>query len=383
MRPTVVQFGAGNIGRGFVGHLFAAAGYEVVFVDVAAELVAALNARRSYPLRLVGPDRFETVTVAPVRAVPAGDAEAVAQEVAACALACTAVGAPALPGVAPLLAAGIRRRQEPLDVLLFENRLHVSRLMRELLRPHLTEAEQRRVGLVETVVGRMVPGLPEEERAEDPLLVVAEDYAVLQADRAAFVGPIPPVPGLLPVDDFAAWTERKLFLHNLGHAVAAYSGHLRGHRFVHEAMADPAVRDHVLEAMHEAGEALARKHRLDREALRQEIEQLARRFANPALRDPIARVGRDPARKLQPDDRLVGAALTCLDWGVEPIHIARGIAAALRFDAPDDASARAVQQTLREQGLGQALLELTGQRPDGELGRHVLEAWDALEKLPA
>ncbi|MGV3724844.1 MAG: mannitol-1-phosphate 5-dehydrogenase, partial [Actinomycetota bacterium] len=60
---TIVQFGAGNIGRGFMGQLFTEAGFEVVFVDVVPEVVSALNQRREYPLRLAGPDRFETLTI--------------------------------------------------------------------------------------------------------------------------------------------------------------------------------------------------------------------------------------------------------------------------------------------------------------------------------
>ena len=40
-----VHFGAGNIGRGFVGLLLHEGGYELVFSDVAAPLVDAINAR--------------------------------------------------------------------------------------------------------------------------------------------------------------------------------------------------------------------------------------------------------------------------------------------------------------------------------------------------
>ena len=39
-----VHFGAGNIGRGFVGLLLHEGGYEVVFSDVSAGLVDAINA---------------------------------------------------------------------------------------------------------------------------------------------------------------------------------------------------------------------------------------------------------------------------------------------------------------------------------------------------
>ena len=51
---TAVHFGAGNIGRGFVGLLLHEAGYEVVFADVAAPLIDALAAADSYTVHEVG-----------------------------------------------------------------------------------------------------------------------------------------------------------------------------------------------------------------------------------------------------------------------------------------------------------------------------------------
>jgi len=48
-----VQFGAGNIGRGFIGHLLWESGYRIVFVEAYPDLVKLLNARSNYPLRLL------------------------------------------------------------------------------------------------------------------------------------------------------------------------------------------------------------------------------------------------------------------------------------------------------------------------------------------
>src|SRR5205085_2780520 len=159
---------------GFMGQLFSEAGLEVVFVDVVAEVVAALNERRAYLLRLVGPDRFETLTIRPARALDGRDVEAVAEALASAAIACTAVGIGALHHVVPALAAGIARRARlggrPLNVLLCENQLHCSDLLRGLLEEALPASERpalTRVGLVETVVSRMVPVVPEDERVRD------------------------------------------------------------------------------------------------------------------------------------------------------------------------------------------------------------------------
>lgn len=374
---TVVQFGAGNIGRGFTGHIFTEAGYEVVFVDVAPDIVTGLSERREYPLRLAGPDRFETLTIRPVRAVHGRDLAAVAEELARCAFACTAVGVQALPHLAPALAAGMKARGTTLDVILCENQLHCSDLLRGYLAPLLDAELLAKLGLVESVVSRMVPVLSEADRAQDPLLAVAEDYAVLPVDSTAFLGAIPKVAALRPVDNFSAYVERKLYVHNLGHAVAAYLGYQRGYEFIWQAMQDAAVREVVVGAMLEAGEALARKHGFPRAELTRHRDDLVRRFENAALGDTVLRVGRDPVRKLRPDDRLVGAALTCLDWEVEPRYIVQGIVAALRFNPAVDPTAPAIQETLRQEGVGQALLRYTNQGAESEVGRRVVAEYSA------
>ncbi len=108
--PTLVQFGAGNIGRGFMAERFSVAGWSVVFVDVAAEVVAALNARGSYRVIEVEGVTERVVTVVPVQAIDGRDVAAVAAVLATADLAATAVGLHVLRHLGPALAAGLARR---------------------------------------------------------------------------------------------------------------------------------------------------------------------------------------------------------------------------------------------------------------------------------
>jgi mannitol-1-phosphate 5-dehydrogenase len=382
--PKFVQFGAGNIGRGFTGQLFSDAGYELVFVDVRPGIVAALNDRGSYRLRFAGPTRFEEREVGPARAVDGRDVRAVARELADADLSCTAVGVSALPHIAPALALGILGRVErakvgPLDLLLCENQLHVGRLFRQRVAAQLPAGESvllEQIGFVETVVSRMVPELSPEEQVADPLLVVVEDYDRLPVDVTAFRGPVPPVPGLEPTDRFAGCFERKLFTHNLGHAVAAYLGAAAGLVYIHEAMADPRIAARVRGAMAEGGVGLAARWGFSVEEQTAHAEGLTARFANAALHDTVARVGRDPLRKLGQGDRLVGGALLALEYGVQPTNIAAGIAAALRFDAPGDPSADELQRRLAARGAAGVLQEVCGLAPEHPVTRLVLGYFD-------
>ena len=379
----LVMYGAGNIGRGFIGQLFSNAGYDVVFVDVDEGIVDALNRERRYPVRTVSRDGECSTWVGPVRAVNGRDTEAVAAVIAEADYLATAVGAAILPRIAPVVAAGLMRRwasgnDAPLDLLLCENLMDVDRymdgLLREALPASLHAQYGTKVGLVETSIGRMVPVMTPEQRAEHPLLVCVEPFDRLPVDAAAFRGPMPRIPSLEPVSPFRCQLETKLYLHNMGHCLTAYLGALRGCTHIHEAIATPEIRLFVQSAMLDAAMALARRHQTGLDALLLHAEDLIDRFGNPALGDTVLRVGRDPIRKLAPDDRMTGCARMCLEQGIVPSWLLFGMAAAFRFQPAGDASAAGLQAEMSAEGLCAVLAKRCGILPEERLSSVVCEA---------
>ncbi len=375
MARNAIQFGAGNIGRGFLGQLFFETGYGTTFVDVMPDLIDQLNARGAYPLRIVD-DNTYTLTIENVAAVLADDQEAVAKAVSEADFGATAVGVPVLPKVAPLLAAGIERRYSqgdaaPLNIIVCENMIDAGPYLREKVREHLSPAFHvaldQKVGFVEASIGRMVPVMTDAVRAEDPLLICVEEYCELPVDGAGFVGPIPPLKNMEPRENFGAYVERKLFVHNAGHGTTAYLGYLRGHEYIWQAVGDSEVRAKVGEALAESKAGLVAKHGMEPAALQAHIDDLLRRFANRALGDQVARVAKDPIRKLGPRDRLIGAASMCLEQDVEPAGLAFAAAAAIRYDHPDDPAAQSVQRIYAERGLEGVLAEVCQIAPGSRL----------------
>ena len=359
MSNKAVHFGAGNIGRGFLGQLYFESGYATTFVDVVEAIIEGLRTRGCYPLRIVE-DQSSTLTVGDVTALHSKDTDAVAAALAAADLASTAVGVAVLPKVAPALAAGIARRFEtadapPLNIIVCENMIHAGPYLREEVRKHLPavfhNALDEKVGFVEASIGRMVPVMPPEQKAEDPLLVCVEPYCELPVDANGFKGPIPYLKHMAPHENFGAYVERKLYVHNAGHAATAYLGHLRGHEYIWQAITDEAVWREAGAAMAETCAALVAKHGLDPQDLEAHWHDLVHRFQNKALGDQVARVAKDPLRKLGPHDRLIGAARMCLEQDIEPLHVAFAAAAAIRYDHADDPAARSLQKLLRAKGL--------------------------------
>lgn len=391
---TLVQIGAGNIGRSFVGQLFSRAGFEVVFIDVVESVIAALNQQHRYRVEIK--DRCpESSWVENVRGVDGRDSVAAVQELFACRLCATAVGSKALPHVLPNVAQALVKRREagrpPLDIILAENLREAAAFVREhlarLLPPDFPLDES--VGLVETSIGKMVPIMSEADRATDPLLVFAEAYNNLICDAQGFRNPIPAVPGLDPKDNIAAHVDRKSFIHNLGHALCAYLGHVQDPSLVYtwQAVEHPVIGPAVRAGMWESGQALIAQYpaEFSEENQAAHIEDLLGRFANQALGDTLHRVGRDLTRKLSREDRVIGALLNDLDQGVEPRVTALCAAAGMHFRAPDEKGelfppdAKFLEETARG-GVEQVLSEVCGLvagRPLEDQARELIRAAEA------
>ena len=388
MERTAVIFGAGNVGRGFLGQLFSESGYEVVFVDIDRPLIAALNARRGYTIRLVEDDTAEAITISPVRALHAQETGAVTRSLAGADLAATAVGVRALPQVAPLIAAGIARRaaigvQAPLNVIVCENLKDAAATFRREVCEHLPATHQAylqaHVGFVDTVIGRMVPPPTPELRAQGPTLIAAEPYKELPVDRAGFVGPVPEIVGLEPCDNFAAYTARKLYIHNCGHAMLGYLGYLRGHTLGYQALEDPAIRPLFAEALAESSSGIVAAYGVDPAWLETHVTNLVHRFANRALGDTIFRLACDPIRKLGPADRLVGAARLAERAEVKPEALSWGIAAGYCFDDANDPLAVALQQCIAVEGFDAVLADVSGIQTSEPLATLVQERYSGLQ----
>jgi mannitol-1-phosphate 5-dehydrogenase len=385
-----VMFGAGNVGRGFIGQLFSESDYEVTFVDVDEALIEALNARHSYTIQLVDNEQTQEVQISPVKALhSARQSVEVAKTLASASLAATAVGARILPMIAPLVAEGIRQRAEAklsdsINIIICENLKDAAASFREMVYQHLPEAvhpyAQTHVGFVDTVIGRMVPPPTPEMRTQDPSLILVEPYKELPVDQHGFIGQIPSVVGMQLCDNFPAYTARKLYIHNCGHAVLAYLGYLRGYEYGYQALVDEKIRPLLEQALLEARQGIVAEYGVEADWLDAHANDLLHRFANRALGDTIFRLGRDPLRKLAPKDRLVGAARLVEKASVVPDALCWGIAAGYCFNPADDPMAVTLQERLENEGLDKVLPSVSSISSSEELASMIRERYRVLKE---
>jgi len=346
-KKKMVQFGAGNIGRSFIGQLFSRSGYEVVFIDINKELVKELNKKRAYKLvikRNELPD--EIILIENIRAINGYDKEAVIREIVDTDILATAVGKNALPQIVPVIAQGLqwrdeKRRKNPLDIIIAENFRNVADYLRKELKSllPLEYPFDELVGLIESSIGKMVPLMKEEDKKKDLLWIFAEPYNTLIVDKKGFKTPLPQIRDLRAVENIKAYVDRKLFIHNLGHSAAAYLGYQYDSKmtYIYEALELPEIYKIVREGMKQSAVALNEAYPKDLalQDLQNHIDDLLFRFQNKSLRDTIFRVGRDLYRKLDKNERLVGSMLLAQKQNAPYHKIKRVFYAALNFKAKD------------------------------------------------
>ena len=364
-----VHFGAGNIGRGFVGVLLHQGGYDLVFSDVAASLVDAINDVSEYTVHEVGEGGVDTV-VTGFRAInSATDAPALVDEIAGANVVTTAVGPTILKFVAPHIVAGLGLRDPsspPLQIMACENAIGATDTLREEMANaagDAWDAVSARAVFANTAVDRIVPAQAPGEGID----VTVEPFFEWAIERGPFGEDPPRIPGAHFVDDLTPYIERKLFTVNTGHATTAYFGALAGHDAIADAIGDADVAAKVRATLEETSALLVEKHGLDvteQDAYRATILQ---RFANPHLPDTVSRVGRQPLRKLSRNERFVSPAAQLAERGTDPVALVAAIGAALRFDAADDEQSVLMKTALSTLTTEQFVEEHLGLAPEHPL----------------
>ncbi|MGV3346813.1 mannitol-1-phosphate 5-dehydrogenase [Enterobacteriaceae bacterium LUAb1] len=379
-----LHFGAGNIGRGFIGKLLADAGIEVVFADINQDVLNALNARGEYPVHIVG-KQTQTDIVTGVSAVNSNSPEVISL-IADVDIITTAVGPHILDRLANSIVPGLVKRSDkgnlrPLNIIACENMIRGTTQLKEhvlkaLPAPYQEWVEQY-VGFIDSAVDRIVP--PAEAESSDPLEVTVEVFSEWIVDNTQFKGTVPAIPGMEVTDNLMAFIERKLFTLNTGHAIAAYLGKLAGLHTIRDAILNNKIRAIVQGAMEESGAVLSTRYGFDTDKHAAYIQKIIGRFENPWLKDNVDRVGRQPLRKLSAGDRLIKPTLGALEYGLPYSHLVQGIAAAMLYRSAEDPQAQELAIILKQKGPQQALAQISGLDINSDIVDAAVKAYTAMQ----
>lgn len=363
-----LHFGAGNIGRGFFGQLYYESGYHTIFVDVVDEVIDILNTRKEYPLWLVS-ERTEKLTIKNVSGIKIGEIKKIIDSSMDVNLISFSVGVNNVKGLIPVLKQIIEvkflnRHDSDLNIIIGENMKDASKVLRQWLVNSLDykaiEYFKNRVGLVETVLSRMIPIVPEDLKTQYPLIILAEPYKTMPVAKNMFKGKFPEIKNFLFVENIEIYEAMKLYIHNFTHAAFAYAGHLKKYNFIWQAIEDEKIRNLVYQAYLEIRTAINRKYAVSTEEIDAYYNDLLIRFANKALGDTIPRVGREPIRKLGNEDRIIGAAKMCETQNIVPENICFFAACCLHYDEPSDHESQKLKSLLKNYGIDYVLEKISG-----------------------
>ncbi|MFS0883007.1 mannitol-1-phosphate 5-dehydrogenase [Metabacillus niabensis] len=380
MKKTV-HFGAGNIGRGFIGALFSQSGYHVTFVDIAEQIINQLNEEKSYQVKLAT-DKGETTKINNVSGLNNMTQEnEVVEAIQQATYLTTAIGPNILPRIAPLIARGLKERvnsqNEKLYVIACENQIGATDILRNHILEHLDDETKGkldgRVYFFNSAVDRIVP-IQDNKGSLDVLVETYYEWVVETSEI------IPEVQGMKIVEDLAPYIERKLFTVNTGHAVIAYLGYLSGKSTIDQTLADEKIAKQVQETLKETGAYLIKQYGLDEAEHTKYINKILERFKNPYLNDAVTRVARGPIRKLGPEDRLVRPATEAQKAGLSYSNLAKAIAAALLFDFNEDEEAQKLQAMIKENGVMNVLKEISKLEENSEVTKEVINQYEKLQQ---
>ncbi|WEV71191.1 mannitol-1-phosphate 5-dehydrogenase [Lactobacillus sp. ESL0785] len=377
-----VHFGAGNIGRGFIGETLNDNGFGVDFVDVNETIIDELNKRGEYDIELAAPGK-KKIHVTNVDGINNGkDPKKVVEAIKSTDMITTAIGPKILPIIAPLIAEGLTARinagnTKPLDVIACENMIGGSSHLKEYVYSHLDDEIKPQidqyVGFPNAAVDRIVP----IQNHDDPLFVSVEDFKEWVIDESQMKNKDIKLKGVDYAEDLEPYIERKLFSVNTGHATVAYTGKSLGYETIGDAIKDPLVLKQVKSVLGETRALLYSKwHQIfTEESLEEYHTKILHRFQNPYISDDVARVGRTPIRKLGYDERFIRPIRELKERGLDYSALVTTVGRIYLFDEPKDAESQKLQEMLKTDDLQQVIITTTGLKDDQDLVDQIADSY--------
>ena len=352
---TAIQFGAGNIGRGFIGYLLSKSNYHVIFADVIVDIIDAINTNGKYNVEIVG-EHSEVETISNISGILSTSEELI-NEISKASVITTAVGPKVLDIIARTIAEGIKLRYASgntqfLNIIACENMMEGSHYLKLQVIIYLNDYEkeflEKYIGFPNCAVDRIIP--PFEGERSNLADVRVEQFSEWIVDDKEIKGVLE-IHGMEHTDKLSAYLERKLFTLNTGHAITAYIGYSMGYKTIKESIEDQSIEKIVKNAMIESGNVLITEYSFDPKLHRQYIDKIISRFKNPYLIDEVTRVGRDPLRKLGYSDTFIKPYRMALYIGLPYENLLTGIVYALKYDYTGDPDVTIIDGMMKEFSL--------------------------------
>ena len=385
---SCVIFGAGKIARGFVGHLLYLSGIDFVFVEKVDALCDLINERQQYLVNILG-DSSKNTVVKNAKALKFSQKEEIAAAIANADCVFNSVGGKNLGEIVPFLAAGIERRAQvnpkPLNIITCENWKKPADILKDGIAAVISDDHraffEENVGITEAVIMRSAIESTPELLAQDPLVVNAQNFWRFPFDASRLKAPMPEgMMCLEPIYEFTGFLERKFYTYNAANGTTSFVGAVLGYTYIADAASDDRILALLDGVYKETATALSKKHNFPFEEQWAFTRTSLTKLQDKNIVDYIERNARDPIRKLGPDDRLVGSARLCLEYGVIPENLATAIACAIHYEQPTDEFAVQLKEMREQHGIPYVLENVCKLDSNGTLAKLILDKVEEIKK---
>lgn len=313
----IMIIGAGKTGRGYLARLLKESDKEICFVDKDEKLIRELQDKKSFLIHFFGGVR-EDFTVSDYAAVTWENVDFVDTS-----LILVSVGGMNLADVGAALKKKLRKEHH-YDIITCENSSHPAQVLAEAIGDGFDISVSESTVFCTTI------------ETEDTVLDInSENYPYLQCNADLLPGFVSDMPGIRPLKDFGDFLTRKLYTYNAASCVLAYLGFMKGYIDYRDAGKDPEILEKLDRNYAATNQVLCGVYGYDPKD-QEEFAALSRaKFTSQVIVDTIDRNAREPQRKLQDKERIIGPMKLLYEHGIMPEVLIETAAAALHYDKGD------------------------------------------------
>lgn len=376
-----VHFGAGNIGRGFIGEILYKNNFSIGFIDINEKIIDELNNKKEYIIELADENQ-EKILVNNVYGINSKlQPEKVIEAISTADIITTAIGPNILPFIAELIAKGLDKRRmdnnlDNLDIIACENMIGGSSFLAVEVYKYLTEESKiyvdKYIGFPNAAVDRIVP----IQSHEDPLYVSVEPFSEWVIDSTAIKNKELELLNVKYVENLEPYIERKLFSVNTGHATVAYLGYQKGYKTILDAITDEEIVKNVKSVLSETGNLIINKWDFEEEEHQQYIDKIIKRFKNPYISDDISRVARTPIRKLGYNERFIRPIRELKEYNLKYNELIYVVGVILKYNDSDDVQSTELKTMISNNNLEDVIANIT-ELDDSSLVEEIVESYNS------